>query len=309
MSRTAKNFKGVFIAGCGDIGQRVARLWRQRALPVRALARSPASAERLRGHGIEPHSGDLDQPDSLGDFALAGHALYYFAPPAEGSDDDPRVSAFVAALSRQTPPALLVYLSTSGVYGDRQGAWVDEETPPAPQTARARRRLHAENTLRQWGREQQVPVVVLRVGGIYGAGRLPIERLRKGLPVLREEECGYTNRIHADDLARICVAAAEHGGADRIYNVSDGQNGTMTQYFKAVAARLGLPLPPEISLQEAKRQLSPAMLSYLTESRRMRNARLLEELGITLDYPDLASGLAALDPQRELQQAADMQPS
>jgi nucleoside-diphosphate-sugar epimerase len=307
MSRTAKKFKGIFIAGCGDIGQRVARLWRLQGLPVRALARSRGSAERLRTRGIEPVSGDLDQRESLGDFSLAGEAVYYFAPPAEGGDDDPRVEAFIAALERQAQPEVVVYLSTSGVYGDRQGDWVDEETPPHPQTPRARRRLHAETLLRQWGRRHRVPVVVLRVGGIYGPGRLPIERLRKGLPVLREAECGYTNRIHAEDLARICVAAAQFGGADRIYNVSDGQNGTMTQYFKAVAARLGLPQPREISLQEARQQLSAAMLSYLIESRRMRNTRMLTELGITLKYPDLASGLAALDPEQELEGAAQAQ--
>ena len=303
MSRTAKKFKGIFIAGCGDIGQRVARLWRLRGLPVRALARSKGSAERLRGHGIEPVSGDLDRPESLEDFQLKDHAVYYFAPPPEGGDDDPRIDAFIAVLAQQALPEIIVYLSTSGVYGDRQGAWVDEETLPAPQTARARRRLYAENTLRQWGKDNSVAVVILRVGGIYGPGRLPIERLRKGLPVLRESECGYTNRIHADDLAAICVAAAEYGHADRIYNVSDGQNGTMTQYFKAVALRLGLPLPREIAFAEAQQQLSPAMLSYLTESRRMRNARMLNELGVTLDYPDLARGLAALDPQQELQES------
>lgn len=301
MRRAAKEFKGVFIVGCGDIGLRVARLWRRRGLPVRALARSLGSAERLRAHGVEPVSGDLDHLESLGDFTLAGEALYYFAPPAEGDDADPRMTAFCAALAHQPPPRVIVYLSTSGVYGDRQGAWVDEETPPAPQTLRARRRLAAEGALRQWGRAHGVPVMILRVGGIYGPGRLPIERLQQGLPVLREAECGYTNRIHAEDLAAICLAAAEYGGADRIYNVSDGQNGTMTQYFKAVAARLGLPPPPEISLRQAREQLSPAMLSYLTESRRMCNERMLSELGIILRYPDLASGLAAIDPRWELQ--------
>lgn len=296
MSQSAKNFTGVFIVGCGDVGSRVARLWRQRGLPVRALARSQGSGERLRGHGIEPVNGDLDSPESLADYALAGHALYYLAPPAEGGDDDPRMAAFVAALARQPLPAVVVYLSTSGVYGDKQGAWVDEESPPDPQTARARRRLAAENTLRAWGRRCGVAVVVLRVGGIYGPGRLPLERLQQGLPVLREAECGYTNRIHADDLATIGVAAAERGRADRIYNVSDGRNGTMTEYFKAVAARLGLPPPPEITFAEAQQQLSPAMLSYLTESRRLCNRRMLDELGVTLRYPDLARGLATIDP-------------
>jgi len=302
MSRTAKNFKGIFIVGCGDIGGRVARLWRLRGLLVRALARSKGSAERLRSQGIEPVSGDLDQADSLPQIALDGQALYYFAPPAEGGDDDPRMVSFLNSLQQQSLPEVVVYLSTSGVYGDRKGAWVDEVTPPQPQTIRAKRRLAAETALREWGRTNGVAVVILRVGGIYGPGRLPIARLKKGLPVLREAECGYTNRIHAEDLAAISVAAAELGGADRVYNVSDGQNGTMTQYFKAVAARLGLPQPQEISFSEAQQQLSPAMLSYLTESRRMRNQRMLEELEITLSYPDLTSGLAELDPEAELQQ-------
>lgn len=302
MSRTAKNFKGIFIVGCGDIGGRVARLWRLRGLSVRALARSKASAERLRSQGIEPVSGDLDQAESLPQLTLDGQALYYFAPPADGGDDDPRMVNFLHALQQQPLPEVVVYLSTSGVYGDRKGAWVDEVTPPQPQTVRAKRRLAAETALREWGRAHGVEVVILRVGGIYGPGRLPITRLQKGLPVLNEAESGYTNRIHAEDLAAICVAAAERGGPDRIYNVSDGQSGTMTQYFKAVAERLGMPQPHEISFSEAQQQLSPAMLSYLTESRRMRNQRMLEELEITLSYPDLASGMADLDPAVELQQ-------
>jgi len=302
MSRTAKNFKGIFIVGCGDIGGRVARLWRLRGLSVRALARSKASAERLRSQGIEPVSGDLDQAESLPQLTIDGQALYYFAPPADGGDDDPRMVNFLHALQQQPLPEVVVYLSTSGVYGDRKGAWVDEVTPPQPQTVRAKRRLAAETALREWGRAHGVEVVILRVGGIYGPGRLPITRLQKGLPVLNEAESGYTNRIHAEDLAAICVAAAERGGPDRIYNVSDGQSGTMTQYFKAVAERLGMPQPHEISFSEAQQQLSPAMLSYLTESRRMRNQRMLEELEITLSYPDLASGMADLDPAVELQQ-------
>src|SRR5512139_3971878 len=140
MSGAAKKFKGIFIAGCGDIGQRVARLWRLHGLPVRGLARSKGSAERLRAHGIEPVSGDLDLPESLGNFVLKGDAIYYFAPPAEDGEADLRVTAFVAALEKQGLPEMIVYLSTSGVYGDRHGEWVDEETFPNPQTARARRR-------------------------------------------------------------------------------------------------------------------------------------------------------------------------
>lgn len=288
--------KLIYIIGCGDIGLRVARLWQARGAPVGALARSSASAERLRAAGIEPSSGDLDRPETLHGLPLAGAVVYYFAPPPAEGATDPRVHAFTAAAGI---PARVVYISTSGVYGDRGGERVGEETPPAPATDRARRRLDAEQTLRAWGRENKVPVVILRVGGIYGPGRWPLERLRKGTPVLREEECGYTNRIHADDLAAICVAAAERGGADRIYNVSDGTDGTMTQYFFAVADRFGIPRPPAITMAEAQQRLSPAMLSYLTESRRLDNRRMMEELGVTLRYPDLSAGLKDVVPGSE----------
>lgn len=278
----------IFIIGCGDIGLRVARLWQGRGATVSALARSEDSAARLAAAGIEAVPGDLDTPASLAALPVNGATVYYFAPPPLQGDSDPRMHAFVAAGLR---PERVIYISTSGVYGDRAGGWVDEDTPPAPGTDRARRRLDAETTLRAWGRESGVKVNILRVGGIYGPGRWPLERLQAGTPVLREEECGYTNRIHADDLAAICVAAAERGGPDRIYNVSDGRNGTMTEYFNAVADRFGLPRPPAITMAEAQQRLSPAMLSYLTESRRMDNRRLLQELGVTLRYPDLAAGL------------------
>lgn len=280
--------KLIFIVGCGDIGLRVARLWQGRGVAVQALARSDAAAARLTSAGITPVSGDLDVPATLVTLPLNGATVYYFAPPPAQGETDPRMRAFTAAGLR---PDRVVYISTSGVYGDRGGAWVDEDTPPMPGTERARRRLDAETALRTWGRQSGVRVNILRVGGIYGPGRWPLERLQAGTPVLREEECGYTNRIHADDLAAICVAAADRGGADRIYNVSDGGNGTMTQYFYAVADRFGLPRPPALTLAQAMQQLSPAMLSYLTESRRMDNRRLLQELGVTLRYPDLRQGL------------------
>jgi len=282
--------KLIFILGCGDIGRRVARLWQARGAAVHALARSDASARALEAAGITAHRGDLDDPVSLSTLTLDGALVYYFAPPPLQGSTDPRMVNFTAHAGR---PERVVYISTSGVYGDHGGAWVDEDTPTMPNTERAQRRLAAETVLRAWGVENKVAVSILRVGGIYGPGRWPLERLRKGTPVLHEAECGYTNRIHADDLAQICVIAAERGGADRIYNISDGQNGTMTQYFYAVADHFGIPRPPALSMAEARVQLSPAMLSYLLESRRMDNRRLLNELGVELRYPDLASGLAA----------------
>jgi nucleoside-diphosphate-sugar epimerase len=282
----------IFIVGCGDIGQRVARLWRARGASVGALVRSGAAVVRLRAAGITTIAGDLDLPLSLRGLKLEGQVVYYFAPPPTDGAGDRRVTAFVDSLALAGRPARIVYLSTSGVYGDQEGALVDEEAVVAPKTERARRRLAAEDTLRAYGRAHGVPVIVLRVGGIYGPGRLPVERVRQGLPVLRPEDSRPSNRIHADDLAGVCVAAAERGQADRVYNVSDGQSGTMTEYFYAVADALGLPRPPAVSLAEAERVLTPAMISYLTESRRLDNRRMREELGVTLRYPDLASGLA-----------------
>jgi nucleoside-diphosphate-sugar epimerase len=109
--------------------------------------------------------------------------------------------------------------------------------------------------------------------------------------VLSEAESPPTNRIHADDLATVCLAAAAKGVDGEVFNVSDGQPGTMTQYFNAAADLLGLPRPPQVSMAEAQRVMTPLMLSYLTETRRMDNRRMLERLGVTLCYPDLESGL------------------
>lgn len=285
----------IFIVGCGDIGRLLAANWRDLGANVTALVRSEASSRRLQGLGLNTVDGDLDRPESLGDLSLAGSVLYYLAPPPRQGEGDSRMDHFLAALKPGATPQRIIYISTSGVYGDSAGAWVDEESPTRPQTARARRRIDAETALRRFGREQGVPVIILRVGGIYGPGRLPRERLEKGLPVLNEAECGYTNRIHAEDLVTILLLAAEKGQGDNIYNVSDGHPGNMTQYFNAVADALGLPRPPSLPMAAAREQLSEAMLSYLTESRRMDNRKLLHDFGLTLHYPDLAAGLAALN--------------
>jgi nucleoside-diphosphate-sugar epimerase len=283
----------VLIVGCGDVGQRVGGLHLARGDRVVGLVRAQKSAERLQAAGIQPLLADLDAPDSLGRLCTANALLYYFAPPPETGTTDPRLRALPKLMQGNALPAKLIYISTSGVYGDCQGAWVDESTPPRPQTDRAKRRLDAENALREWSEYTGVPMVILRVGGIYGPGRLPVDRVRSGRPVIREEEAGYTNRIHADDLAQVCMAALDRGPAGAIYNVSDGQPGTMTQYFNAVADLYRLPRPPVIPREQAQRQLSASLLSFLNESRRMDNAKMLRELGVTLRYPDLQSGLAA----------------
>lgn len=280
----------VYIAGCGDIGQRVAALWQQRNARVTVLARNPARSAEYAAERLIAVIGDLDQPTTL-PAPAAGSLIYYFAPPPLRGTTDPRLHHFLQAIRRDVLPARIVYISTSGVYGDVHGAWVTEESAVNPTTDRSRRRLDAEQTLQQWSAQHKVPIVILRVPGIYGPGRLPIDVVKSGRPILREAESMYSNRIHADDLAQIAVVA---GLADRppgIYNVSDGQPGSMAQYFKAVADLIGVPRPPEVSLEEAQRVLSPEMMSYLTESRRIDNTKMLRDLRVVLRYPTLAEGL------------------
>ncbi len=283
----------VLIAGCGDIGRRVARLFRARGAAAFGLARSPAAEARLSGWGIVPVAGDLDERGSLRGLPTRAAVVFYFAPPPPEGVVDPRARAFADSVPDGEEPAKLVYLSTTAVYGDLKGGWATEDTPAVPKTDRGRRRLDAETVLLAWGRARGVRVVVLRVAGIYGPGRLPVEAIRRGTPVLAEAESPYTNRIHAEDLARVCVAAADRGRGGRIYNVSDGVPGTITEYFLAVADRLGIPRPPVVGVEQAGKALSPGLLAYLSESRRIDCRRMREELGVVLLYPTLAEGLAA----------------
>lgn len=294
--------KDVLIVGCGDIGLRVARILQASSCKVAGLVRSAEGAERLRGCKVEPVMGDLDDAESLAGLPVRGKVIFYLAPPPGGGPVDGRMRRFCAAVGGAAVPDKIVYMSTSGVYGDCGGDRVTEETPVNPQTSRAQRRVDAETTLLEWGRANKVPVVILRVTGIYGPGRLPLARLQQGHPVLNEKESPPTNRIHADDLAAVCVAAAEKAADGEIFNVSDGQAGTMTGYFNAIADLLDVPRPQQVSMAEADRVMNPMMLSYLKEARRMDNRKMIEQLGIVLQYPDLESGLknivAQLDQPR-----------
>jgi nucleoside-diphosphate-sugar epimerase len=286
--------KSVFIVGCGDIGERIARLCQKKKVQVAGLVRSADSVNRLQNAGIKPVQADLAEMNSLAELPVKQSIVIYLVPPPGDGETDPLIRNFLAAVSADALPEKLVLLSTTAVYGDCHGEWINESHPVNPQTARGQRRLDAEQAVNDWSKKTGVPSVILRVGGIYGPGRLPIARLEKGLPILKEAESPFTNRIHQDDLAQICVAAAERGKAGEIYNVSDGLPGTMSRYFKDIAQAHGLPLPPEVSLEEAQKVMSAGMLSYLKESRRLDNRKLVEELGVVLQYPDLQAGLAQM---------------
>jgi nucleoside-diphosphate-sugar epimerase len=296
----------VFIVGCGYLGKRVAAVELSRGKHVRALARSPGSVASLRAIGVEPVSGDLDLSASLRAIDVSGVLVYYFAPPPLRGTTDARIESFLHVIDLARPPKRLVLVSTTGVYGDCAGAWIDEDSPVNPATDRARRRLAAEDAARAWCARTRVPVTILRTPGIYGPGRLPVERVRKRLPVLREEESPWSNRIHIDDLVAACLAAADQDLGGRIYNVSDGNPTTMTDYFNRLADLLKLARPPQISMDRAREVMGAEILSYLTESRRLRNTRMRVELGVTPRYPTLAAGLAACIDQagNELQSIA-----
>lgn len=282
----------MWIIGCGYIGRRVAVHYLGQGKRARGLVRTPQSALALQAAGIPALALDLGV-DDLSALAAPGEGLFHFAPPPPSGRQDPWTRRLVEAFDHYGHPAKLVYISTTGVYGDCGGAWIDEERPVNPNADRAWRRWDAEQTLRDWSRRSGAELVILRVAGIYGPGGLPLERIRQGLPLVRPAEAPYTNRIHADDLVRVCVAAMERGPNGACYNVSDGHPSTMTDYFFRVADAAGLPRPPTLPLAEAAGHLSAGMLSYMHESRRLSNQRMLRELGVTLGYPSLAEGLPA----------------
>ncbi|MGD8567269.1 MAG: SDR family oxidoreductase [Gammaproteobacteria bacterium] len=291
----------VCISGFGDIGQRVARHLRQQThasdhgLDIYGLTRRTELRDRLQAMGIIPVIADLDDPASLNTLPTRDSIMFHLAPPPATGQQDTRFRNLLQACEHDGMPAKIILLSTTAVYGDCQGQWVDETAPVKPQTDRGKRRLDAETALHQWAAPHNVNYAILRVSGIYGAGRLPLERLRQGLPILREDQAPFSNRIHQDDLAMVCVAAAQRAPNGAIYNVCDGQPSTMSHYFKLVAQAAGLPLPPEVDREQAQQVLSAGMLSYLSESRRLRNDKMLRELEVTLQYPDLAAGLGAMD--------------
>ncbi len=271
------------VVGSGYVGRRVV----ERAVSgsVVGLSRSAdATLPMLESY-------DLDAGGPLPLTLPGRYRVLYTVPPAASADGDPRLERMLGRLD--PPPAAFVYISTTGVYGDRGGAEVDESTAVRPETDRARRRVAAESLLAAWCRERGTRLVVLRAPGIYGPGRLGTDRLRAGEPILREADAGPGNRIHADDLASCCLAALDNEGAEGIFNVGDGDHRSATWFATEVARQVGLPAPPAISMVEAERAFSATRLSFLRESRRIATTRMRTELGIKPRYADAADGIRA----------------
>ena len=279
----------VSIVGCGYTGRRLAERWRESGARVLGFATRAESLRQVAALGAEAVSLDLDA--AIEPVDLSGHLVYYAVPPAKAAGDA-RLRRFLDGLAGV--PRRLIYLSTTGVYGDRAGALIDEDTVPAPTSQRAMRRLAAENLLREWARVRGASWCILRIPGIYGPGRLPLDRLRRGEPVIAPGEAGPGNRIHVADLVSTCMAAATAVRAHRrIYNVTDGSDDSLAGYLQRVARIAQLPPPRLISREEAQRTLPESAWSILGESRRVDNRRMLEELGVTLRFGDLDAGIRA----------------
>jgi nucleoside-diphosphate-sugar epimerase len=285
----------ILIVGCGDVGLRLARRLNRR-FDVIGTARSSEGLSAIRATGARALQVDLDQPLPA---ALSAPApwVVHLAPPAASGTIDRRTRRLIRALRGVSR---LVYVSTSGVYGDCRGALVDETHLCEPASGRATRRLDAERALRNYARAQHVRLSILRVPGIYALERLPRERLAAGLPALNAAEDVFTNHIHADDLALILEATLHFGRSMRLYNASDDSQLQMGDYFDRVADALSLPRPPRSSLAELRKVLSPIQLSFMEESRRLVNRRLKDELGVRLLFPTLESMLRTMQDSAAL---------
>lgn len=286
----------LLLVGCGDIAFRAAPLLRKH-YRLLGLCRRPENYAKFRLHGIVPLSGDLDDPRSLDRFSGIAHAVLYLAPPPNHGEHDSRAAHFLAMLTktlrtnRRILPQRVIYISTSGVYGDCGGALINETCRSNPITKRALRRIDAEKKMRHWGLRNYVNVSILRVPGIYAADRLPLTRLQAGSPAVLSEEDSYTNHIHADDLAHIVFSALRYAKPGRVYNVCDDSCLKTGEYFDLIADQFNLPRPPRVSRNKARESISASMWSFMEESRRLINFRMKHELNVKLRYLTVAEGI------------------
>ena len=278
----------IAIIGCGYIGKRLALQLQATDVTLTGIVQREISLAKCQQLHIPCKTAELDRPDNS--FRVTGQHVIYLVPPPQHGKIDTRLSNFLAAIKNHLPRKLVLF-STTGVYGDCQGKWINETTALNPTADRAHRRANAEAQAIEFCRQYEVPLVILRVAGIYGPDKLPIARLKNRDPIVNDQDSPYTNRIHADDLADICIKALLESHLTGVYNVTDGHPGKMYDYFNQVASAFGLPAPPTITMAEASAQLSKGMLSYMAESRRISNRKLLDDFNFQLRYPSLEQGL------------------
>ncbi|WP_198263267.1 NAD-dependent epimerase/dehydratase family protein [sulfur-oxidizing endosymbiont of Gigantopelta aegis] len=292
----------IHIIGCGYLGKKLLNALISRNLTspamIHCLVRSTASQSQCAQSGVTSIAFDLDLVHSTlpSEINLSEAIIYYFAPPPSQGKTDDRAKQFLKLLTEYLHSTgekitKIILISTTGVYGNCKGQWVDENTPLNPSVDRALRRADAEQQFQQFCDHTQTTLVILRVSGIYGPGKLPLQRIKAQTPIVREEDSPFSNRIHSDDLLEICLKAGLSHDIEGIFNCADGHPTTMCDYFMKLAKANHLPSPPTITLEQAQTQLSAGMLSYMAESRRINNKKLLTDFNLTLKYPDLDSGL------------------
>ena len=277
--------KNIVMIGFGYVAQHVAKLELKKQIPISTLTRRVEKQAKLNAQEIHCIIGDLDNHATFPTLPLDQAGIYYFAPPANSGQQETRLRHFLKNHAHHHIKRI-VYISTTGVYGNTDCTELTSETSPTqPKLDRALRRLDAEHALLAWQQDHpETEVVILRVVGIYGPGKLPIERIKRGEPLLDPSHPSYVNLIHINDLAQACYQAMHYGKPGEVYNISDGNPLLMTHYFQAIATAFNLPQPPLVTMKEAERQLSPGFLSYLKESRRIDNSKMLNQLGVKLLY-------------------------
>ena len=267
--------------GHGFSARALARLLIDRGWRVIGTTRSAEKADALRGEGVDA----LTWPGEPLPLSDTTHLLVSVAPVESG---DPVIELAGDQISAARHLKWVGYLSTTAVYGDHKGGWVDETTPLAPTTERGRARARAESAWAALG----LPLHIFRLAGIYGAGRGPLEKVRRGTARRIVKEGQVFSRIHVEDIAAVLAASIERPDPGAIYNVCDDEPAPPDQVIEHAALLLGLPVPPTVDLDSA--EVSPMARSFYAESKRVRNNRIKDELGVTLNYPDYRSGLAAL---------------
>ncbi|MCG7495134.1 SDR family oxidoreductase [Thalassobius sp. Cn5-15] len=251
---------------------------------VIGTTRKAEKCDTLRAAGVEPVLWDEALNDHI---AAASHLLISAGPNAEG---DPILNRYAAQIQNHTEQYRWVgYLSTTGVYGDHQGGWVDETTPLSPSTKRGQLRVEAEAA---WQAIPDLPLHIFRLAGIYGPGRGPFAKVRNGTARRIIKPGQVFSRIHVEDIAQILLASINHPNPGAIYNMCDNDPAPPEDVIAHAAELLNLPVPEAVDYETA--EMTPMARSFYAESKRVRNDRIKNELGVTLKYPDYRSGLAAL---------------
>jgi nucleoside-diphosphate-sugar epimerase len=288
----------LLLVGFGDVANRLTRQLQSQpsAWKLGALVRSPEAATRASALQLRRFHADLADRQSLTRSCAWAQAIVHLAPPPNHGPSDPHTQHLLSTIGAQNRlrPILMVYVSTTGVYGDAAGAAVPETHPLRPVSARAIRRCDAEERLRDAAARGLIRLTILRAPGIYAQDRLPLERLKAGTPALQASDDMWTNHIHADDLAAMIRAALFSRRNNRLYNAVDYSDMKMGDYFDAVADSFALARPPRLPRAELATKVSPMMLSFMSESRRMSPARIAKELRFVHQYPTVADTLSRL---------------